>query len=728
MLFLDNAFKTVSAPVGDDLFKSLAAKQKKTNWECDSCMTQNDASKEKCLCCETPKPGSVVKTSSSIPVVTGSSFSFGMPQTKTDQDVLFKSLAAKQKTAQWECDSCMTRNDASKDKCLCCEAQKPGTTATVAAAKTSSFSFGMQASKPNSEPPKFSFGVPSENVKNSTSLQDVGFKSLLDKQNANWECTACFTRNDQLKLKCVCCEQQKPGSATETTSQFSFGSKSSGIILPAAADVKFSFGMPAVKVSVAEDNTNVLSKPIKDSFGSVSNNIVPTLDVAAEKSITVPSINSSTTPANSTFSFKAPTSNEVSASFSFKAPVIDVLKENESKVVPEKSIEKELPEFTFGKRPAVSKDVVDEIKITPSFSTQSKGFGNSTVVVEEAVAKKSDSGAFSFGSTTNSTTTSSLNKNGGFSFGGFTTTSEPTTKSSLTTTTPQAMPSITSGFSFGSNNSPLANKPKASPIVFGSSSLTPQPPASNVLATSAANTMPAASTFQFGGATKDSTEHSKTFGSFGMSGPQGVAIPHTNAFAQGSNNKSFGFSNSTKPELPTPSASTAGAFTFGAQNKTSEPPAAGNSMLFGSGNSQSALQSVTPVFGANTASATFGTFGATSAPTNNINNNNESGFGSKMPSFGSSFGNTNNNASQTNNQKPAFQFGISEDPAAKKLMPSFGFSSQPVQQPLQNQQQQQQQQQNTVIFLIAINVRIIDANKCCLLSGSIPIRCPKRRK
>lgn len=36
-------------------------------------------------------------------------------------DNLFKNLVAQQKSQSWECDSCMTRNDSDKIKCLCCD-------------------------------------------------------------------------------------------------------------------------------------------------------------------------------------------------------------------------------------------------------------------------------------------------------------------------------------------------------------------------------------------------------------------------------------------------------------------------------------------------------------------------------------------------------------------------------------------------------------------------------
>ena len=677
MIILGKLFKAVSSPVSDDLFKSLAALQKKTNWECDSCMTQNDAGKDICLCCETPKPGSILK--SSIPVTMKSSYSFGFPQ--TNQDELFKSLAAKQKSAQWECDSCLTRNDTNKDKCSCCDTQKPGTKPSVAVAKTSSFSFGMPASNQNSETPKFSFAGPSENVTKSATL-DVGFKSLIDKQNANWECTACFTRNDQLKLKCVCCEQQKPGIAIETASQFSFGNKPSGIILPVASEVKFSFGMPAV-----DENKNASNNPNKASFGAVSNNIVPTLNVAVENPITVPFRNSLTTSPIPTFSFKVLSTNNDSASVDEK----DITKVNECKDMAEKSIEKALPAFTFGKLNAESNAVLQDKRVT--FESASALSTDSKKIVIAALGqesfKKSDSSGFSFVPKTSSST-NSLNKNGDFSFGSFIATSETPSKSSVSTTTPQAMPSNTSGFSFDSNSSPLATKLVTSPIVFGNNSLTLQPSKSNVIVSSTTTKMSTASTFTFGGASKDTPDLSKT-----QETAEEVKLPSfsstkTNVFEQESNDKIFSFTNSKNSEPITVSVSSSGAFTFSGKNKRTEP-AAGNSMLFGSGNAQNTLQSVTPVFGANTASATFGTFGATIASP--INNNNESGFGSKMPSFGSCFGTTNNIAPQANNRKSAFQFGMSEDPAAKKKMPSFEFSSQPA----------HQSQQQTTVFFNAVN-------------------------
>lgn len=64
-------------------FKSIVEKQKATTWECTSCMTNNPNDKEKCACCETPKPGTVAKDSvkKDFGFTTNQKFSFGAPAT-----------------------------------------------------------------------------------------------------------------------------------------------------------------------------------------------------------------------------------------------------------------------------------------------------------------------------------------------------------------------------------------------------------------------------------------------------------------------------------------------------------------------------------------------------------------------------------------------------------------------------------------------------------------------
>jgi nuclear pore complex protein Nup153 len=56
MDFLKASTSTSASPTGDAGFKKLLAAQN-SKWECASCMTRNDNTATKCLCCETPKAG-----------------------------------------------------------------------------------------------------------------------------------------------------------------------------------------------------------------------------------------------------------------------------------------------------------------------------------------------------------------------------------------------------------------------------------------------------------------------------------------------------------------------------------------------------------------------------------------------------------------------------------------------------------------------------------------------
>lgn len=287
-------------------------------------MTRNEDSKLKCMCCESPKPGS----ESSMPaakLAPAATFAFGSQLSKAESatDEGFKSLVAKQMSAKWECSDCMTRNDDSKLKCLCCEKAKPGSDSVPATtskllATSTNFTFGIPLkanadegfkklvaqqtakwecsscmtrndseklkclccgeAKPGTKvettnsilntSTSFSFGVPlgkqtTEPAKFSFGLvPDTGFKKLVETQSEKWECTACMTRNDVKTSKCACCEQSKPGSTPEDAKSFSFGSKS-GVNLSTSAS--FTFGVAPKAVDQVDQ-----AKP-SFTFGSVNN-------------------------------------------------------------------------------------------------------------------------------------------------------------------------------------------------------------------------------------------------------------------------------------------------------------------------------------------------------------------------------------------------------------------------------------------------------------------------
>lgn len=124
----------------------------------------------------------------------------------TQSPILGLESFIKKQQEQWECSSCMTRNEQSKLKCACCEAAKPGA-ATPAVAPVA-----LPAAAP--APPKALANPPYS-----------GMASFIQKQQEQWECSCCMSRNDQNRAKCVCCEAAKPGAqpAAAAAVQFNFG-------------------------------------------------------------------------------------------------------------------------------------------------------------------------------------------------------------------------------------------------------------------------------------------------------------------------------------------------------------------------------------------------------------------------------------------------------------------------------------------------------------------------
>lgn len=130
--------QTTSAPLTNSFGSQF--KSNSSTWECSTCMIRNKLEAQKCIACETPKPGGLAKSVSALPKL-------AVPSS-TDQG--FKTLVAQQNT-RWECSACMTRNDANRKKCECCEQAKPGDSSD----SSIPFSFGSSSSAT----PKFNFGV-----------------------------------------------------------------------------------------------------------------------------------------------------------------------------------------------------------------------------------------------------------------------------------------------------------------------------------------------------------------------------------------------------------------------------------------------------------------------------------------------------------------------------------------------------------------------------------------
>ncbi|XP_076462306.1 uncharacterized protein LOC143294737 isoform X2 [Babylonia areolata] len=140
------------------------------SWECEACMVQNKADVDKCVACQTRKPGPVCGTSSSKPSVSSS-------------NSLFAQFAPP--AGSWECEACMVQNKADVDKCVACQTRKPG---PVSAA-----------------------------LKSSTSSGDSLFAKFVP-EAGTWDCDACMLQNKPGVTKCVACDTLKPGATAPLAS------------------------------------------------------------------------------------------------------------------------------------------------------------------------------------------------------------------------------------------------------------------------------------------------------------------------------------------------------------------------------------------------------------------------------------------------------------------------------------------------------------------------------
>ncbi|KAH8289219.1 hypothetical protein KR054_001982, partial [Drosophila jambulina] len=163
-----------------------AFKPKSGQWECPMCMLMNESTAVECVACQSANPtrlgssnsepsssssSSSSASSAAAPasphaansVSSSTSFKFGFTPGAAaaaaaagtpKPDAGFQQLVAAQKAASWNCDACLAQNDMSRNKCLCCEQLKPGSSPT----STTAISMSAAVNSSGSSVPKFTFG------------------------------------------------------------------------------------------------------------------------------------------------------------------------------------------------------------------------------------------------------------------------------------------------------------------------------------------------------------------------------------------------------------------------------------------------------------------------------------------------------------------------------------------------------------------------------------------
>uniref|UniRef100_A0A1I8NQ47 Nuclear pore complex protein Nup153 n=1 Tax=Stomoxys calcitrans TaxID=35570 RepID=A0A1I8NQ47_STOCA len=607
-----------------------AFKPKSGSWECSTCLISNKSDSNECVACQTKKPGSSISSSgnttttatTAAPSVSTFKFGFSAAQTTnapTTTDAGFKNIAAQQKASKWECDACMTRNDAERTKCACCEQPKPGSVATESSSSTTKFTFGATAAA------KFSFGfgpgsnapkedelrkdkavdsvakndmsITSKAANNNTTLPTSGFQfgfkptPTLNTENKTDETDTKNTKSSVATSSSTVLKGFQFGSVTETTKKPEVPSTTATTFVSSG----FNFGTktsnaPTTTTTTATTSTSTSVKMSKPAVSSPSVKFnLPTTGTT----FSFASNSSSATTGVVSFGTKpavpAPTDEKKSEGFAFKTPAA-VSSSTTSNTGASSG------GFTFGS-PAASSSTAITPAITSSTSTTptttalvkpmfSFGTSNTTPATSSVVATTTTSsggfGSFSFGgNNTPSTAVKPL-------FGAVTsTTSTTTSASSNTSTKPAATTNV-----FGS----FAGTTSATPT-FGSSSAIANPANNSTAVSSSTNS-----------SNMSANNATPTFGTFGVG--SNSANNTTNVF--GSFGSSSTQSNSTQNK---PAAATAAAAApppvFGSVASSNTNTAHGaspstNAFVFGSATNTAVTASGTSSFSSAAANTSFG--------------------------------------------------------------------------------------------------------------------------
>ncbi|XP_073832788.1 nucleoporin 153 isoform X2 [Musca autumnalis] len=632
-----------------------AFKPKSGNWECSTCMISNKSEANECVACQTKKPGSSSSSSSSssnLATSSTSSFKFGFssPQITASTPVVsapdagFKSLAAQQKASKWECDACMTRNDAERTKCACCDQPKPGSTSNESSSSSSStsttkFTFGATAAA------KFSFGFgPNANAPKEEELR----------------------KDDKTSGIAVTAATTKSSNTLPASGGFQFGIKPT---------TTTTFGFGAGQES-KKDETDTAKTTTKSSVSSSSTTAVAGFKFGATPPSTTTS--SSTTAIDTTKKSEVSTSTATTFSTSGFSFGLKPTTTSTSSTVPAAATSS--PSVKFNLQPAVGSSTSATTSTTTLLPSSTSLSATTTTTGATAPAP-----TFSFGSSTAASSTTQ-----GFSFGNLTKKSDsgekecksttegfaafkaPTTSAvSSTTTTP------TTGFVFGSSSKPASTTTAAAAT-----------PTSTTLSSAATTTAAVKPMFSFGssstttasGTGGDSTASQKMPAPSGFGGfTFGSSSSNSNTPAPALGGGKTLFGSAAAAATPSPAATAASSTSLNSSTKPAGATTTTN--VFGSfGGTSGSTASATPTFGSlpaanpannsttvssstTTNTPTFGSFGsgnasATTSQASTTTNVFGSFGGNKpiAPVFGSVAANTSSNSGATGAAKP-FVFG-----------------------------------------------------------------------
>uniref|UniRef100_A0A8K9V793 E3 SUMO-protein ligase RanBP2 n=1 Tax=Oncorhynchus mykiss TaxID=8022 RepID=A0A8K9V793_ONCMY len=236
--------------------------KKPGQWECDTCLVRNEESASSCVSCQTPN--SVAKTdvdgaAESKP----STMPFGAPALATLSTGSEFGAQFSKKLGQWDCDTCVVRNEASSSSCVSCQTPNPSAKSTVEVAPTTEptvSDFGAAFSRKDgqwdcdtclvrndaSASKCVSCQTPNPNASSSS------LRAMFARQEGQWDCDTCLVRNNDSASQCVSCQMPNPNFksiATAATAATSSSSFSTGFKANFKGDSSLQFGTGKVDKS-----------------------------------------------------------------------------------------------------------------------------------------------------------------------------------------------------------------------------------------------------------------------------------------------------------------------------------------------------------------------------------------------------------------------------------------------------------------------------------------------
>uniref|UniRef100_A0A8C5FIM3 RAN binding protein 2 n=1 Tax=Gadus morhua TaxID=8049 RepID=A0A8C5FIM3_GADMO len=228
-------------------------------WDCDACYVRNEFSSKSCVACQTPQ----ASAASVVSQTAGPPAQMAAAPTSKPQSSAFGSSFGSQfgmKQGQWDCDACYVRNESSSTSCVAC--QTPQASAASVITEKAGPPTQMKAA-PTTKPLSSAFGS--------------NFGGQFGMKPGQWDCDACYVRNESSSKICVACQTLNPLSKTTSPtakapcptsslgaisngSSFKFGVPHSEI--PVTTASSFSFALPTQAGGFkfgAQETTNVVS-------------------------------------------------------------------------------------------------------------------------------------------------------------------------------------------------------------------------------------------------------------------------------------------------------------------------------------------------------------------------------------------------------------------------------------------------------------------------------------